>query len=304
MGHYSIRKKVRDRRKEIITKANKNNFVYKTKFGRSSIDRPIYDKETGRLIASSASIGMRCTYVYNHKYMDDVPQHIKDEYMRSHTEFNGPGKFPQPKRYRFSQEKYIIKKMSHMDYLRGYAHHKMKKWDSKNPYPTEPDLSNIEGPDRTYYMDKYKKDLETHKKLRSDVFAKICTSVLKKDRARKSQTTYVVDIWGHDYKKMEKVTYFKKCFTRYQDAEQAMIENTFKYRVTNDGHINSIYWMSVLLENKLDKNGNIISKTLDMGTRFEHPRCMRHLPIIKVPIATGHYTVDIHCPYPEIANAA
>lgn len=225
MAHYSIRKKVRDARKKIKSNNNKNNFKYITK-----VTHNVIDEQTG-------SVSKCSEIIYNHGNIPVAEKNVQKDYLDSFENHNGG--FKQPQSVKFSQEKYILKKMTQMDYLRGYAKHKMKKWDIKNPAP---DVSFKREDDKV-------RILNEHNQTRKNIYSYICSYLLWLYNNNRKNTYYRVHIYGiKDYSFGQFLIHYNKCFNSLKTAVKAYISNTLKYKFTKSGLPNCEFTRSTLYE--------------------------------------------------------
>lgn len=253
MGHYSIRKKVRDARKKIAASANKNNFKYELAIWRQSIDKPQKSKITGEYTLFG-SVGLKRTCVIcNHGNIPKAAENVRKDYLDSFENHNG--NFKQPKRYYFSQEKYIVKSMSHMKYLQKLAWHKMNKWDRKHPIP---DTSNLTDIDKQII-------LKNHQKLRSDIYSHLCTTLLQDENKNRNVVYYKAEVIGSEEFFMKDKTLYCKNFKSRNEAEKALLINTTKYMRTDSGTFNKQYRRSNLYK-CIYNNGTITTELLDYHT--------------------------------------
>lgn len=200
--------------------ANKNNFTYKNlKFFRESVNKPKYDPE-GNLICISRPVSSRITYVIG-KGIKKAAEDVKLRYL-ANREKNKAGSFKQPKNW-IPTFKTPSTKLTHNEYLHGVSINRLNKWDKKNPGPELQNIDKLSDEDKLIYMN----NLDEHNKMRSDVFSKIVTEIMFRERERVKRYMVLTTTKGDSYKlQPEDHTYFYKRYSKRQTAEKDYIRVT------------------------------------------------------------------------------
>lgn len=206
---------------EIMQRKHDYNFS-KAKVCRGSIDKPIYDKD-GNLIASCASVGMKVTYVIGRLLKDATDAQIK-QYAEAQKKVK-PGWSKQPARIGTSLCKPTAsKKLTHIDYLHGIAMHRLQKWDLKHPAPDTKDIDALS----PYEKEAYVKHWKGHRQMRSDMFSKIVTELMTRERRKKNRYKVAVYKLGDAYTDGKPILYFNKVYSTRNTAQKDFIEQSLK----------------------------------------------------------------------------